>query len=891
MELNNMGYSSHHQRDRNERRYSVPQGPNAPIIPAASEDLHAWSIYRQNLNSDFTDSALGSSDKSPLPYGNFQLRDTTVQSILNHPRYGPKSPLSSNMYTYLKFGLPRVFPPNMSSQRSHRAGPGPGYKGHTNNGYRDSSGAISSGYDSSDNETTTHRGRNPPNKQIRKFRSESDFRAIGMGNSRPSPYMHSGANPSLSALRQHSRASIAGIHLHNQMNGGKHYGSTNYRSHSEADLLGGTSGHETIHDTIGRDYQRHMRHYVSDVPLSNLSPSRRQSAAMALVYPNIQVHCLDIEPNLRGVSFQAKAGDLFAVMATSSHEGTQLLETLAGLKDRTSGEILINGQRISQHGLKNLCSYVPAPEKCSLDPRMSVKSILNFYATLRGPNATINSKQQINVLIDDLGLSSVRASNISRLTQSEKQRLCVACQLLTDATVLILDQITTNMDIFDTFFLVEYLRQWCSNGKMVIMTLQPPTFEILSMCSGVLLMSGGRTVYSGSRSDLPRYMGSVGFPCPPFKNPADYYLDLVTLDDLSAAAMLESSARIETLANAWDQMNSEPPLAAPPTALPYFVRTAGFCGQFYALFKRFIIYKQPGSILSWISKLIVAAILSLLIGCIYWDVPSSDPQLKYNDRFGYHHSVMILGVFPLLFMTIKDIHTDRKYAEKDIALKFYGGTVYIITQVLLNLLPSLCIWLAYLLPAHSMSGLYSNSDENNIWQYIGYMLLFLTVLQILAHFCSHLVNTKMASSILLMLLIMAITTVGGYSVHIGEIASYLWWFESFSPQRWLLPIIIYNEFTQETLANTAGQQLCRNKHVQRQEIIVQHPCPIPNGTKVLADHWLLRENHILDSKDPESFTIIALSITWFVIFVLTCLVFITNVRKLFQKKSSKVKNS
>lgn len=48
MEMNNMGYSSHHhQRDRNERRYSVPQGPNAPIAPqAASEDLHAWSIYR-----------------------------------------------------------------------------------------------------------------------------------------------------------------------------------------------------------------------------------------------------------------------------------------------------------------------------------------------------------------------------------------------------------------------------------------------------------------------------------------------------------------------------------------------------------------------------------------------------------------------------------------------------------------------------------------------------------------------------------------------------------------------------------------------------------------------------------------------------------------------------
>ncbi len=58
------------------------------LPPSTSEDLHAWSIYRQNLNSDFTDSALGSSDKSPAPYGNFQLREATVHSILANPKYG-----------------------------------------------------------------------------------------------------------------------------------------------------------------------------------------------------------------------------------------------------------------------------------------------------------------------------------------------------------------------------------------------------------------------------------------------------------------------------------------------------------------------------------------------------------------------------------------------------------------------------------------------------------------------------------------------------------------------------------------------------------------------------------------------------------------------------------
>lgn len=178
---------------------------------------------------------------------------------------------------------------------------------------------------------------------------------------------------------------------------------------------------------------------------------------------------------------------------------------------------------MTKRGLRDMCGYVPSPEKSSLDPRMSVQSTLSFHASLHGPYDKSDLAEKVDILIEDLGLTAVRTTNISRLTHSEKQRLSVACQLLTQAAVLVLDQPTTNMDIFDTFFLVEYLRQWCSSGHIIIMTLQPPTFEILSMCSGVLLLSGGRTIFSGSRSDLPRHMGSLGYPCPPFKNPADYY--------------------------------------------------------------------------------------------------------------------------------------------------------------------------------------------------------------------------------------------------------------------------------------------------------------------------------------------------------------------------------
>lgn len=74
-----------------------------------TEDLHAWSIYRQNLNADLSESAIGinKSSNTERPFGNFQLKETTVKNILNHPKYGPRL-RDHDPATYLRYGLPRA---------------------------------------------------------------------------------------------------------------------------------------------------------------------------------------------------------------------------------------------------------------------------------------------------------------------------------------------------------------------------------------------------------------------------------------------------------------------------------------------------------------------------------------------------------------------------------------------------------------------------------------------------------------------------------------------------------------------------------------------------------------------------------------------------------------
>ncbi len=79
------------------------------------------------------------------------------------------------------------------------------------------------------------------------------------------------------------------------------------------------------------------------------------------------------------------------------------------------------------------------------------------------------------------------------------------------------------MDIFDTFFLVEYLRQWAARGRIVLVTLQPPTYEILTMISKVVLLSTGRLMYAGKRREMLPYFAFIEYPCPAYKNPSDYY--------------------------------------------------------------------------------------------------------------------------------------------------------------------------------------------------------------------------------------------------------------------------------------------------------------------------------------------------------------------------------
>lgn len=917
-----------------ERKYSVPSNPDSRAFSGtASEDLHAWSIYRQNLNSDFTDSALGSTDKSPLPYGNFQLRDTTVQSILAHPRYGPKSALGSNMYTYLKFGLPRVFPPNHNgSNRSgtpqqsqhHQQPPGAGSGGvthhmrgtggHTRQQMRGAKGSSrigrdgSSGYDSSDNETSNQY------KYNRKYRSDPDFR---MQNVHPSYHVQTNPGIPLAAMQQGGIRQNGGYNHTQQFNRNKSISEANllnaeyaYHNHLPPHMRGDARrnsvaefshhhGHDMIIDhghMINRPMSKAESHM--SVAASRRGPSvirgdylsHDEEMGTPFMYPHLQMLGLGILPSsnlsirpkqhllINDITFEVRGGEVMAVMATNEAEGTAILDVVAGRCKQVVGEILLNGQQVRAKNLKNRVAYVQRDAHLCRD--MTVLQTLNFHYDLKHPTAKlehlkIDPIDRINVLIEDLGLEQVRNTKVSAMTISECRRLNVACHLLLDTDIVVLDQPTRGMDIFDTFFLVEYLRQWANGGtgRIVILTLHPPTYEIFTMLSRILLISAGRAMYSGSRRDMLPYFAKVNFHCPAFKNPSDYYLDLVTLDDLSAEAMLESSQRIEQLAEAFRQKQLPLSDPGPPSTLPMTVKNSNCIAQGFVLFTKCIVYTQPATFVRWLSLILMSVLMSLIIGAIWWDVPATDAQLTLHDRQGYHHAVAALCCWPLLLaLTLVEERCNWRAVERDVRDGLYGRWTYVVTKTIINLLPSLFVWLVYLVPSYSMSGLYMQSTTNysGFYIYLGMMLLYLACIQIFVMAIIYLLPWPTFSTMISAFLVTAFLFSTGYTIHFKDIAFYTKWLEYVSPPVWLIPSLLQREFTSEAIASSAATTLCRNKQVQHQDIIVQLPCPPPNGTQILGNFgYLSTQKDFYNYGNP----IAALVIFYILFFFIACISF------------------
>lgn len=137
------------------------------------------------------------------------------------------------------------------------------------------------------------------------------------------------------------------------------------------------------------------------------------------------------------------------------------------------------------------------------------------------------------------------------MSGGERKRVNIACELVTDPSLIFLDEPTSGLDSFNAQNVMSTLLNLAKNDRTVVATIHQPRSSIYQMFDKLMLLSEGQTMYFGQASEAVTYFGSLGYSCPSVFNPADYFVDLVSLDQRTPERREKTEKRISALADAF----------------------------------------------------------------------------------------------------------------------------------------------------------------------------------------------------------------------------------------------------------------------------------------------------------------------------------------------------
>ncbi|MEV4260497.1 ATP-binding cassette domain-containing protein [Kribbella sp. NPDC049584] len=210
---------------------------------------------------------------------------------------------------------------------------------------------------------------------------------------------------------------------------------------------------------------------------------------------------------LREVALEIRAGACLGVVGRSGSGKTTLARCLAGLHERHTGRILLDGEplpvlRKRTREQNRRVQYVWQEVRGSFDERRPVdEQVARTAQRLRGLSAH-QAREEAQATLARLGVAAITAARPpSRLSGGELQRAALARAVLADPDVLICDEITTALDDRGTALVLELLTELKARGTALIW-IGHDLGLVAAVADQVLVLDAGRVVEQGPPATL-----------------------------------------------------------------------------------------------------------------------------------------------------------------------------------------------------------------------------------------------------------------------------------------------------------------------------------------------------------------------------------------------------
>jgi spermidine/putrescine transport system ATP-binding protein len=203
---------------------------------------------------------------------------------------------------------------------------------------------------------------------------------------------------------------------------------------------------------------------------------------------------------VRGIDLDIASGEFVAIMGPSGCGKSTTLRLLAGLDEPTSGDITIGGR--SMRGVPAFQRDTPMVwQNLALFPFLSVVENVEFPLRMKKVGTAERRKRALEWL-DRMGLASMASRTIAQLSGGQRQRVAIARSLVTQPSMLLLDEPLSALDAHLRVRMQTELSRLHKELKITFVYVTHAQSEAFALADRIVVMNEGRIAQAGAPQDV-----------------------------------------------------------------------------------------------------------------------------------------------------------------------------------------------------------------------------------------------------------------------------------------------------------------------------------------------------------------------------------------------------
>ena len=207
---------------------------------------------------------------------------------------------------------------------------------------------------------------------------------------------------------------------------------------------------------------------------------------------------------VRGISFSICGGEIFGLLGPNGAGKTTTIGMIATIVAASGGTVRVNGQGGADvDSFKRKVGLVP--QQICLYPTLTAEENLRFFGRMYGLDGT-GLETRVAAMLELAGLEPRRRDHVSDFSGGMQRRLNLACGLIHEPDLLLLDEPTVGLDPQSRERIFSSVETLASQGMAVLYTTHYME-EAERLCHRVAIMDEGRLVAEGTAEELASTVG------------------------------------------------------------------------------------------------------------------------------------------------------------------------------------------------------------------------------------------------------------------------------------------------------------------------------------------------------------------------------------------------